>query len=168
MTFILGALKIAMGWKRFALYILFVMAFAFGCGLIVNIWTVWTWSTSGVVCGQVSTNYPRGHFLFRSPVSVQKPFFLAFSSLQNSSGWWNPICRDSYFLIFGTEASIALTIVHENFWIWVLPYHLPGISAYGGTRVCSKKASVPNSLPYDLQPKQYTTLGLSFVDVNLL
>ena len=32
----LGALKIAMGWKRFALYIAFVMAFAFGCGLIVN------------------------------------------------------------------------------------------------------------------------------------
>ena len=32
----LGALKIAMGWKRFALYIAFVMAFAFGCGLIAN------------------------------------------------------------------------------------------------------------------------------------
>lgn len=33
----LGALKIAMGWKRFALYIAFVMAFAFGCGLIANV-----------------------------------------------------------------------------------------------------------------------------------
>ncbi|MBQ3796387.1 MAG: permease [Butyrivibrio sp.] len=32
----LGALKIAMGWKRFLLYILFVMLFSFLCGLIVN------------------------------------------------------------------------------------------------------------------------------------
>ena len=30
----LGALKIAMGWKRFALYLVFVMAFALGCGLV--------------------------------------------------------------------------------------------------------------------------------------
>ena len=33
----LGALKIAMGWKRFALYILFVMLFSFLCGLVVNL-----------------------------------------------------------------------------------------------------------------------------------
>ena len=33
----LGALKIAMGWKRFMLYILFVMLFSFTSGLIVNI-----------------------------------------------------------------------------------------------------------------------------------
>ena len=33
----LGALKIAMGWKRFLLYILFVMLFSFITGLIVNI-----------------------------------------------------------------------------------------------------------------------------------
>jgi len=33
----LGALKIAMGWKRFALYIAFVMVFSFACGLIVNL-----------------------------------------------------------------------------------------------------------------------------------
>ena len=33
----LGALKIAMGWKRFALYILYVMLFSFLCGLIVNL-----------------------------------------------------------------------------------------------------------------------------------
>ena len=33
----LGALKIAMGWKRFALYILFVMAFSFLCGIVVNL-----------------------------------------------------------------------------------------------------------------------------------
>ena len=33
----LGALKIAMGWKRFLLYILFVMLFSFTSGLIVNI-----------------------------------------------------------------------------------------------------------------------------------
>lgn len=33
----LGALKIAMGWKRFALYILFVMLFSFLCGLTVNL-----------------------------------------------------------------------------------------------------------------------------------
>ena len=33
----LGALKIAMGWKRFALYIIFVMGFSFLCGLIVNL-----------------------------------------------------------------------------------------------------------------------------------
>lgn len=33
----LGALKIAMGWKRFALYIIFVMAFSFISGIIVNI-----------------------------------------------------------------------------------------------------------------------------------
>ena len=32
----LGALKIAMGWKRFALYILFVMLFSFLCGIAVN------------------------------------------------------------------------------------------------------------------------------------
>lgn len=32
----LGALKIAMGWKRFACYILFVMAFSLLCGVIVN------------------------------------------------------------------------------------------------------------------------------------
>ena len=32
----LGALKIAMGWKRFALYILFVMMFSFLCGMAVN------------------------------------------------------------------------------------------------------------------------------------
>ena len=33
----LGALKIAMGWKRFLLYILFVMLFSFLCGMVVNI-----------------------------------------------------------------------------------------------------------------------------------
>ncbi len=33
----LGALKIAMGWKRFALYILFVMLFSFLCGLAVDL-----------------------------------------------------------------------------------------------------------------------------------
>ena len=32
----LGALKIAMGWKRFLLYIAFVMLFSFLCGIIVN------------------------------------------------------------------------------------------------------------------------------------
>ena len=32
----LGALKIAMGWKRFALYIAFVMLFSFLCGIAVN------------------------------------------------------------------------------------------------------------------------------------
>ena len=33
----LGALKIAMGWKRFALYLVFVMLFSFLCGLAVNL-----------------------------------------------------------------------------------------------------------------------------------
>lgn len=33
----LGALKIALGWKRFALYISFVMLFSFLCGMIVNL-----------------------------------------------------------------------------------------------------------------------------------
>ncbi len=33
----LGALKIAVGWKRFALYLLFVMLFSFLCGMIVNL-----------------------------------------------------------------------------------------------------------------------------------
>ena len=33
----LGALKIAMGWKRFALYLLFVMLFSFLCGMAVNL-----------------------------------------------------------------------------------------------------------------------------------
>ena len=33
----LGALKIAMGWKRFAFYILFVMLFSFLCGMAVNL-----------------------------------------------------------------------------------------------------------------------------------
>ena len=33
----LGALKIVMGWKRFALYILFVMLFSFLCGIAVNL-----------------------------------------------------------------------------------------------------------------------------------
>ena len=32
----LGALKICMGWKRFALYILYVMAFSFVSGLLIN------------------------------------------------------------------------------------------------------------------------------------
>ena len=32
----LGALKIAMGWKRFTLYLMYVMAFSFICGIIVN------------------------------------------------------------------------------------------------------------------------------------
>ncbi len=33
----LGALKIAIGWKRFALYVLFVMLFSFLCGIAVNL-----------------------------------------------------------------------------------------------------------------------------------
>ena len=33
----LGALKIAMGWKRFALYIFFVMTYSFVCGIVVNL-----------------------------------------------------------------------------------------------------------------------------------
>ena len=33
----LGALKIAMGWKRFVLYIMFVMGFSFLCGIVVNL-----------------------------------------------------------------------------------------------------------------------------------
>ena len=33
----LGALKIVMGWKRFFLYMLFVMLFSFASGLIVNL-----------------------------------------------------------------------------------------------------------------------------------
>ena len=33
----LGALKIAVGWRRFALYILFVMLFSFLCGMAVNL-----------------------------------------------------------------------------------------------------------------------------------
>ena len=33
----LGALKIVMGWKRFALYLLFVMLFSFLCGIAVNL-----------------------------------------------------------------------------------------------------------------------------------
>lgn len=33
----LGALKIAMGWKRFLLYIFFVMTFAFVTGIVLNI-----------------------------------------------------------------------------------------------------------------------------------
>ena len=33
----LGALKIAMGWKRFARYLLFVMLFSFLCGMAVNL-----------------------------------------------------------------------------------------------------------------------------------
>ena len=32
----LGALKIAMGWRRFVLYILFVMLFSIVCGMVVN------------------------------------------------------------------------------------------------------------------------------------
>ena len=32
----LGALKIAMGWKRFILYIVFVILFSLACGLAVN------------------------------------------------------------------------------------------------------------------------------------
>ena len=33
----LGALKITMGWRRFVLYILFVMLFSFLCGMVVNL-----------------------------------------------------------------------------------------------------------------------------------
>lgn len=32
----LGALKIVMGWRRFLLYLLFIMVFSLGSGLIVN------------------------------------------------------------------------------------------------------------------------------------
>ena len=32
----LGALKIAMGWRKFALYGVFVMGYAFICGIVVN------------------------------------------------------------------------------------------------------------------------------------
>ena len=33
----LGAMKIVLGWKRFALYLVFTMAFAWGTGMIVNL-----------------------------------------------------------------------------------------------------------------------------------
>lgn len=33
----LGAVKIVLGWKRFLLYILFSMAFAWGTGMVVDI-----------------------------------------------------------------------------------------------------------------------------------
>ena len=32
----LGALKICMGWKRFACYILFVLLYSFGCGMLIS------------------------------------------------------------------------------------------------------------------------------------
>ena len=35
----LGAMKIVMGWRRFILYILFTMTFAWGTGMIVNLLT---------------------------------------------------------------------------------------------------------------------------------
>ena len=33
----LGAMKIVLGWKRFIIYILFTLAFAWGTGMIVNL-----------------------------------------------------------------------------------------------------------------------------------
>lgn len=33
----LGALKISMGWKRFGLYVAFVMLFSFITGIVVNL-----------------------------------------------------------------------------------------------------------------------------------
>ena len=33
----LGAVKIVLGWKRFALYLLYTMAFAWATGMIVNL-----------------------------------------------------------------------------------------------------------------------------------
>ena len=33
----LGALKIAMGWRRFVLYLVFVMLFSFLCGIAVDL-----------------------------------------------------------------------------------------------------------------------------------
>ena len=33
----LSALKIAMGWTRFALYIIFIICFSLICGMIVNL-----------------------------------------------------------------------------------------------------------------------------------
>ena len=33
----LGAMKIVLGWKRFIIYILFTMAFAWGTGMIVDL-----------------------------------------------------------------------------------------------------------------------------------
>ena len=35
----LGAMKIVLGWRRFVIYILFTMAFAWGTGMIVNLLT---------------------------------------------------------------------------------------------------------------------------------
>ena len=33
----LGAMKIVLGWRRFVIYILFTLAFAWGTGMIVNL-----------------------------------------------------------------------------------------------------------------------------------
>ena len=54
-----------------------------------------------------------------SPVSVQKPCFLIFSSLQSSSGLEFLAWLNSFFIFFGTEALIAKIFVHEK-------SHLPG------------------------------------------
>ena len=35
----LGAMKIVLGWRRFIIYILFTMAFAWGTGMIVDLLT---------------------------------------------------------------------------------------------------------------------------------
>ena len=49
-------------------------------------------------------------------VSTQKPIFLMFSSLQNSSERQDLTCLVFCSTIFGTETSIAEILVHENSW----------------------------------------------------
>ena len=47
------------------------------------------------------------------PVSVQKPFFLVFSSLRSSFDREIPVQANSFFIFFGTEALKAKNCVHE-------------------------------------------------------
>ena len=69
----LGALKIAMGWKRFALYILFIMLFSFLCGMIVNLVMYPQWIREGSENSEARKPGIQDGFGQQSGSTVSKP-----------------------------------------------------------------------------------------------
>ena len=82
-------------------------------------------------------------------VSAQKPFFLKLSSLQSCPDQEILAWLNSFFIFFGTEALITRILVHEKLL-------LPGNLGFGGTRMRSNIASVPNLRTPGTQLEQFT------------
>ena len=97
-------------------------------------------------------------------VSVQKPFLLIFSSLQESSEWSVPTSFWSFLAFFGTEASVAGSLVHKSSKNLRALIHLPWNHALWGTRNYTNKASVPNMLLPGLQINQDKQFSAVSVD----